>query len=366
MSSSHLLLKVQLFLLLFSSERLLFIALRIDRYSPRWKYSQVFLTISTCTSSITMSNNTELHDRECIVPLCVLNVFFALTAVVLNSVTIHAIRKMPSATLPKTLRALLLNLGFSDLSVGLVVQPVYIIHITFSYESHQGDYSQKVQTALFVTGTVFVSASILGVLALIVDRFLAVHLHLRYQEIVTPKRVISILILIWVISTIVSLPWITHEYDDFLSTFLNLFLTTCLITIAFLQCKIYSIVRRHRFQIHAQQVQGSGQTQDEMRTTVTFERHKPSVRGAFHIYLILLICYLPKIFTEFAMTGMKSEETFLIILHESTTTLVFVNSCLNPVIYCWKLRHIRRNIRMILRNIFVRGTGVQAGAEIES
>ena len=196
------------------------------------------------------------------------------------------------------------------------------------------------------------------------DRFLAVYLHLRYQEIVTPKRVVSTLILLWVISTIVSLPWITHEYDDFLSTFLNLFLTTCLITIAFLQCKIYSIVRRHRFQIHAQQVQGSGQTHNETRTT--FERQKPSVRGAFHIYLILLICYLPKIFTEFAMTGMKSEEIFLIILHESTTTLVFVNSCLNPVIYCWKLRHIRRTIRMILPNIFVRGTGIQAGVEIES
>ena len=366
MSSSHLFLKIQLFLLLFSSKRLLLIALRIDRYNPRRKDSQIFLMISTCTSWIAMPNNgKELTNRE-YMPLCVLNTFFALTAIVLNSVTIHAIRKTSSALLPKSLRVLLLNLAFSDLSVGLVVQPFYIIYLTFSFESQEGDNLQKMQTLSVVIGIAFVCASILGVLALIVDRFLAVYLHLRYQEIVTPKRVVSILILIWVISTIVSLPWITHEYDDFLSTFLNLFLTTCLITIAFLQCKIYSIVRRHRFQIHAQQVQGSGQTQDEMRTTVTFERHKPSVRGAFHIYLILLICYLPKIFTEFAMTGMKSDEIFLIILHESTTTLVFVNSCLNPVIYCWKLRHIRRNIRMILRNIFVRGTGVQAGAEIES
>ena len=354
MSSSHLLLKVQLFLVLFSSERLLFTALRIDRYSPRWKYSQVFLTISTCTSSITMSNNTELHDRECIVPLFVLNVFFALTAVVLNSVTIHAIRKMPSATLPKTLRALLLNLGFSDLSVGLVVQPVYIIYLTFSYESHQGDYSQKVKTAFFVTGTVFVSASILGVLALIVDRFLAVHLHLRYQEIVTPTRVVSILILSWVISTTFSLFWIVQEYHDFLWIFLNVFLATCLTTIALLQCKIYSIVRRHRFQIRAQQVQGSKQTEDETRAT--FERQKSSVSSAFYIYLLLLACYLLNIFTEFALMKFKLD---LRIFHPYTLTLMFVNSCLNPLIYCWKLRHIRRTITMILRNIFVRGTVVE-------
>ena len=312
-----------------------------------------------------MSNSTELTDREYIVPLCVLNALFALTAVVLNSVTIHAIRKTSSASLSKNLRVLLLNLAFSDLSVGLVVQPFHVIQLTFSFESQEGDSLQKMRDTLsLVTEILFLCASILGVLVLSVDRFLAVFLHLRYQEIVTPKRVVSILILSWVISTIiVSLPWIIHEY--FLSIFLNLFLITCLITIAFLQCKIYSIVRRHRFQIQSQQVQGSGQTQDEMRTT--FERHKPSARGAFHIYLILLICYLPKIFFEFAMTfAMKSEEIFLILLQESTTTLVFVNSCLNPLIYCWKLRHIRRTIRMTLRNVFFRGTVVHAAVETES
>ena len=119
-----------------------------------------------------MSNSTELHDREYVVPLCVLNAFFALTAVVLNSVTIHAIRKTSSASLSKNLRALLLNLALSDLSVGLVVQPIYIIRLTqFPFESQQGDLSQKMKTAV-ATGTVFV-------LILSVDRFLAVYLHLR-------------------------------------------------------------------------------------------------------------------------------------------------------------------------------------------
>ena len=77
-----------------------------------------------------MLNSAEPHDRKYIVPLCVLNIFFALTAIVLNSVTIHAIRKTSSASLPKNLRVLLLNLAISDLSVGLVVQPFYIIRLT--------------------------------------------------------------------------------------------------------------------------------------------------------------------------------------------------------------------------------------------
>ena len=306
------------------------------------------------------NNGEELTDHEYI-PLCVMNTFFALTAIVLNSVTIHAIRKTSSAFLPKSLRVLLLNLAFSDLSVGLVVQPFYIISLTFSFESQEGDNLQKMQTLSVVIGIAFVCASILGVLALIVDRFLAVYLHLRYQEIVTPKRVVSILILSWVISTIVSLFFIAQEYRDFLWIFLNVFLATCLTTIALLQCKIYSIVRRHRFQIRAQQ--GNLQTEDERRAT--FERQKSSVRSAFYIYLLLLACYMPYIFTNFVLS--KSEERiFKILLPYYTITLMFVNSSLNPLIYCWKLRHIRRTIRMILRNVFVRVTVVQAAVEIES
>ncbi|XP_067053957.1 adenosine receptor A3-like [Acropora muricata] len=308
------------------------------------------------------NNGEELTDHEYI-PLCVLNTFFALTAIVLNSVTIHAIRKTSSASLPKNLRVLLLNLAFSDLSVGLVVQPFYIIYLTFSFESQEGDNLQKMETLSLVIGTEFLCASILGVLALSVDRFLAVYLHLRYQEIVTPKRVVSILILSWVISTIISLFWITQEYYYyFLSIFLTVFFGTCLTTIALLHCKIYSVVRRHRFQIAAQQVQGSGQTEDETRATI--ERQKSSVSSAFYIYRFLLACYLPNMFTEFAL--LKIKERILMIFHKYTMTLLLVNSCLNPLIYCWKLRHIRRTIRMILRNIFVRGTVVQAAGEVES
>ena len=36
----------------------------------------------------------------------------------------------------------------------------------------------------------FSAASFCGVVALSVDRFLAIHLHLRYQELVTHKRVV--------------------------------------------------------------------------------------------------------------------------------------------------------------------------------
>ena len=46
-----------------------------------------------------------------------------------------------------------------------------------------------------------------SVAAVSVDRFLAIHLHLRYQELVTHKRVVAVVISIWVL----------HLFASFLS-----------------------------------------------------------------------------------------------------------------------------------------------------
>ena len=55
---------------------------------------------------------------------CVFNGFLSYIAIMLNVVTIHAIRK--TSSLPKTLRTLILSLAVSDVFVGLMIQPFYI------------------------------------------------------------------------------------------------------------------------------------------------------------------------------------------------------------------------------------------------
>ena len=55
---------------------------------------------------------------------CVFDAFLPFTAITLNIVTILALRK--PLTIPGALKVLLLSLALSDLSVGLLVQPLYI------------------------------------------------------------------------------------------------------------------------------------------------------------------------------------------------------------------------------------------------
>ena len=147
---------------------------------------------------------TELGDFSSLfIVHCVFNGFLSYTCTVLNIVTIHALRKTPS--LPMTLKALLLSLSASDLGVGLIVQPLYIVRLVMIIgEETQTQTYEIIEHMFLITGNLFSYASFLGVVALAAERFLAIHFHLRYQEIVTRKRVVTLMISIWISSSFLS------------------------------------------------------------------------------------------------------------------------------------------------------------------
>ena len=189
----------------------------------------------------------------------------------------------------------------------------------------------------------------MGVMALSGDRFLAVHLHLRYQELVTHKRVVAVVISIWVFSLFQSLfyLWIFSVIFYFVSAAIEV---VCLIFSAMLYFKIYFTVRRHRNQIQALQVLQVQQVAQNDQITHAARLRKSAV-SVFFVYLVFLLCSLPQ-FCSFALAVISDLSTGVKVFFMSSATLLFLNSTLNPVIYCWKMRQIRRAVRDIVRNIF--------------
>ena len=112
----------------------------------------------------------------------------------LNVITIHAIRK--TSSLPKPLKTLLLSLAVSDLGVGLFVQPLSVALLAMKLEQNiENNQAYTVtQITYLISTNLFGIASFFGVTALSVDRLLAIHLHLRYQELVTHQRVVVLVI----------------------------------------------------------------------------------------------------------------------------------------------------------------------------
>ena len=215
---------------------------------------------------------------------CVFNSFLSCTAIMLNIVTIHAIRKTPA--LPKTLKALLLSLAVSDVGVGLFVQPRYTsLLIKWSQKSTPGWGTYK---AVYLIAHLFALASFCSVVAVSVDRFLAIHLHLRYQELVTHKRVVAVVILIWVFSVFVSFLMFWVPLDSLLLIILIIGVVGLILT-TMAYIRIYLAVRRHKNQIQVLQVQQVTQVGE----VANFSSLAKSAVGIFYVYLVFLVCYLP-------------------------------------------------------------------------
>ena len=277
---------------------------------------------------------------------CVVNAFFGFTAVMLNITTIHAIRK--TSSLPKPLKTMLLSLAVSDLGVGLLVQPLFVAILAMEMEGKRKDNPSYNKTYLAYANqsNFFSFASLFGVTTLSADRFLAIHLHLRYQELVTHKRVVAVVISVWTLSAVLSLVRLCTPVNVFFAIS-AIVCVTCLIIVAFVNYKIYMAVRRHAHQIQALLVQQAAQN----GAVANVGRVKKSAVATIYIYLVFLLCYLPSICMSWVIAT-SSEKTLTTLIMHATISLLLLNSSLNPLIYCWKMRHIRHAVMNTLRNAF--------------
>ena len=270
--------------------------------------------------------------------LCVFNAYLSYTATMLNIVAIYAIRK--TSSLSKNFKKLLLSLAVSDLGVDLLVQPMYIAFIMDSQQNNAtNDTNNVIYLAFLIPVNLFIDASLFSVTALCADRFLAIYLHLRYQELVTHNRVA-----IWVISALISLIRFFIPKSIMYVSFVAIKLA-CIITATSLSVKLYRTLRRHINKFQVPQVAQNDQVK-------SVQRKKKSAVASLYVYLVFIVCYLPNICRLFITAAIPEPRIDVRHLQFFTLTLVFLNSTLNPLIYCWKMKRIQHTIVGTLRNLF--------------
>ena len=272
------------------------------------------------------------------------NGILSLSAIFGNTVIICALTRTSCTLSPS--KILLLGLAISDLGVGLVVQPLYITVIVKILLGNSLVFQCHSKIAFLVVGTFLAGVSFFTVSAISFDRFLAIDLHLRYRGIVTEKRMTFVLVVLWGVSAIVAVGYlfmgdITREA---VSTTLNIifFVTT---TVTFV--RIYLVVRRHRLRIKTQQ----RPTQEIYQEFAMEKRKFKSAMSVLYIYIVFTACYLPYASTMLVVATTSHGIHLKGIFHLGMT-LGFLNSSLNPIIFCWRMREIRGYVLEILTRIF--------------
>ena len=165
----------------------------------------------------------------------------------------------------------------------------------------------------------------------------------------THKRVVAVVVSTWVLSGLFSLTrlWIPKSI---MSVVFGITEFACIIAATFFSLRIYSSVRLHVNQIQVLQLQQASQTGKIANITMLRKFAMMSV----YVSLILMVCYLPDICTLFVIAFTSRPSTSIKHLQFYAVTLVFLNSSLNPVIYCWKMKHIRHTIIGLIRNAFTK------------
>jgi len=235
---------------------------------------------------------------------------------------------------------MLCSLAVSDLLVGLIAQPFFIAKELKEYRS--------VEHLWVMSGYSLCAVSLFTVTAITVDRFLALHYHMRYATLVTESRVKYTLIIIWFISFLSS----GFEYwSERLHSFIIGPVTIiCLIISTFSYIRIYCIVRKHQLQILAQQQAAQS---SNTGSNLNIARLKRSAMNTFVFYIALIICYLPMyvLMTLYGLSIKEWETEW-----QFAFTAVFMNSSTNPLLYCWRLRELRTAVVKTTRQVLCKQT----------
>ncbi|XP_078345586.1 melanocyte-stimulating hormone receptor-like [Oculina patagonica] len=285
------------------------------------------------------SGNEDNSTPETVVIInCVFNAPLMLISILGNALVLAAIIRTPS--IRSTSIIMLCSLAVSDLLVGLITQPLYIA------QEHTQD--SIVYHVWMVIGASLSGISLVTITAITVDRFLALHYHMRYATLVTVSRVKYILVIIWLAAVPTSgfFFWNTRVHT-ILSSVGNII---CLIIYTFSYIRIYLIVRRHQLDIHAQQqaVQSSN-----AENILNIARLKRSAMNTFVFYIVMIICYLP-VYVVLTLYGISEKDWQK--EWDFAQTAVYLNSSINPFLYCWRLRKLRTAVVKTARQLLCKQT----------
>ena len=288
-------------------------------------------------------NSTKFQDSMKIF-VCVVNSILVLPTILLNGLAIVTIWKTPSLN-SSPANILLLCLACADFMNGLITEPLAVIHlvgeITWDARLFCVPGAVMESAAWFASGI-----SGITVLALSVDRFLAVYMHMRYKEIVTVRRTLIFVAAIWPLFTV-------NIFTRFIGIHNRLFITInavviflCLVTIMLIYYKIFRIVSYHRVQIQAQVISAAQLSVTEDK--VDELKARKSLMTVVYIVGLFWLCYLPFACTlvSYLTVGLTPSTR---TAYGITATVVFANSIINPGLYCWRIGEIRHALLKYLR-----------------
>ena len=280
-----------------------------------------------------------IDQRPFFVFMFCLNIFLAFTATLGNTLILIALHKVSSIHPPT--KFLLRCLAMSDFCVGVIAQPLFV---GFLLKIASGKWHFLFFTYITLSFTLC-GFSLITATAISVDRLLALLLGLTYRHTVTLRRVRCLVVCFLLVSTVNTFIYALFSRDFARSVGFVIIITSLFLSV-FSHAKIFLKLRQHQSQVrqHVGNEQANGG-----RIPMNIERYKKTVCTIAWVQLGLVFCYFPTFISLILATA--SNYRIGSIFHVCSATVVYFNSTLNPILFCWKIREVRQVVKTTVLQI---------------
>ena len=275
--------------------------------------------------------------------LGITNIALAIFTVFGNCLMLHALRKCRSLYSP--IKALFYSLALTDLGVGLFVEPLFAV-CCFAVVFNDLDLFCMVRTPYAIVGFCLASVSFMTITVIAFDRFRAFKLRVWYRQVITLKTVLLRLAACWMFGVLWPFSWFLGQRIARVITTVIIF--CCVVLTSVTSIRTYTAIRHHQQQINTQPVISVPQRQGRIRNHLNADRYKKSLNTIMLIFCLLLCCYLPYFIVVCVAVSTSKENLNPSLAFNIAAEIGCLNSLLNPILYCWRIREIRREVFILL------------------
>ena len=160
---------------------------------------------------------------------------------------------------------------------------------------------------------------------------------------VTVKKVAVTLVLMWMCSVVWAISRMWNIRINKISGLIFGLLSVVVTSSCYL--RIYCTLRGFKTRISSHQM-----LRRQPRNVLNMSLYRRSVNSMLGVFGLLITCYIPY-FCVLIVVAFLGYSASVVLATNLTSLVIFLNSSLNPFVYCWRIREIRTRVIAIIRKL---------------
>ena len=273
----------------------------------------------------------DVHDTIFwIIPSIIINGITCPFTFILNVLVIAAVKRRPR--LQSNANIMLACLAVTDALTGLTAQPLFVWSNICLVLRKKNCVNFNVHEICF---GLLSTCSCLHLMLVVFERLVAIKFPFRYPYLVTKRKIKLAVPFCWIYCTwwIFAAQYLFDKQNKRLRFLIIAhIMVPCVVFVLSSYGVLYFETRRHQKKIKAQQL-----PQNEKET---FIAERKALKTTALVFGALVLCLFPAVFTillsAVGIQRMKRNFASMVV------TFAMLNSLMNPLIYCWRQREMRK------------------------